>query len=193
MQAVDFSGLYHLENVREVGSELALKPDGKFDFMLAYGAADYFATGTWKAQNGSVILNSTSQEDHPPFQLKQSSTTKAAAIRVRVMGQNGKGVANIDVMLVTKDNHFEARTDSDGIAMFQKRGAPTGVAFRVRVYSVETEPYAVNSAHDDFTFEINGTAIREVRFTEEHLTVQGKALICHHWGADHEMVYEKEQ
>ena len=56
--AGDLAGHYYLQNVREVGSELLLKPDGTFDYMLAYGAADYWAKGTWRTSNGAVILNS---------------------------------------------------------------------------------------------------------------------------------------
>jgi hypothetical protein len=38
----DLAGHYVLRGVMEVGSELLLKPDGTFEFMLAYGAADYW-------------------------------------------------------------------------------------------------------------------------------------------------------
>lgn len=44
--AADLAGRYSLQNVREVGSELVLKPDGTFEYMLAYGAADYWAKGS---------------------------------------------------------------------------------------------------------------------------------------------------
>jgi len=40
-----FTGHYVLENAHEMGSELELKSDGEFEYMLAYGAADYMATG----------------------------------------------------------------------------------------------------------------------------------------------------
>jgi len=193
VHAADPSGHYYLQNMREVGSELLLNPGGTFEFMLAYGAADYWAKGMWKVTDGSVILNSTSQEDKPPFRLLRSSAAKAAAIRVHVVGQNGHGVPNIDVTLVTKDGKLDARTDSDGIAMFPKTNAPVGAAFEVRVYKLKTEPYELNSAHDDFTFEINGEAITELRFTDERLIVNRNALISHDWGPDQNMRYVKEQ
>jgi hypothetical protein len=53
----DLAGRYILQGVMEVGSELLLKPDGSFEYMLAYGAADYWAKGTWRYENNSVILN----------------------------------------------------------------------------------------------------------------------------------------
>jgi hypothetical protein len=34
------AGHYYLQGVMEVGSELLLKADGRFEYMLAYGALD---------------------------------------------------------------------------------------------------------------------------------------------------------
>ena len=45
-QAASPAGHYVLRGVMEVGSELLLKPDGTFEFALAYGATDYYAKGT---------------------------------------------------------------------------------------------------------------------------------------------------
>src|SRR6478672_6591931 len=75
-QAGDFAGHYYLQNVREVGSELLLKPDGSFEYMLAYGAADYWAKGTWQFQEGAVVLNSTAGEAKSPFRLLRSKSAK---------------------------------------------------------------------------------------------------------------------
>lgn len=49
-----WSGHYYLNGVMEVGSELLLQPDGKFKWMLAYGALDQYAEGTWW-KNGNCI------------------------------------------------------------------------------------------------------------------------------------------
>src|SRR3954452_12450390 len=81
--AADLAGRYSLRGVMEVGSELLLKPDGNFEYMLAYGAADYLATGTWKRDGDSVVLNSSVNED-PPFKLTKSSSTATPGIRVWV-------------------------------------------------------------------------------------------------------------
>jgi hypothetical protein len=39
------SGHYYLQGATEVGSELLLTEDGKFQWMLSYGAVDQFAKG----------------------------------------------------------------------------------------------------------------------------------------------------
>lgn len=49
-----WSGHYYLNGVMEVGSELLLQPDGKFKWMLAVGALDQYAEGTWW-KNGDCI------------------------------------------------------------------------------------------------------------------------------------------
>lgn len=49
-----WGGHYYLNGVMEVGSELLLQPDGKFKWMLAVGALDQYAEGTWW-KNGDCI------------------------------------------------------------------------------------------------------------------------------------------
>ena len=45
-----YAGLYTLNGVMEVGSQLLLNQDGSFEFMLAYGANDQAGKGCWVAK-----------------------------------------------------------------------------------------------------------------------------------------------
>src|SRR5919109_3474907 len=49
-------GHYYLNGVMEVGSELLLKPDGSFEFMLAYGALDQYGKGCWRVEGKKVLV-----------------------------------------------------------------------------------------------------------------------------------------
>jgi hypothetical protein len=189
--AQDPSGHYVLRGVMEVGSELMLKPDGTFEYMLAYGAADYWAKGTWKHEGNAVILHSDAKEE-PPFRLTKGEVGKPGRIRVWVIGKNGRGVANIHVGVSAGKEHLEATTDSDGAAVFPDTAKPTAVYFEVRVYSLEAGPYDVNPAERDFYFEINGDAITQVHFKDEPLAIEGTALIMKHGDPQTPMRYEKE-
>jgi hypothetical protein len=51
------AGHYALSGVMEVGSELSLKADGRFKYMLAYGALDELASGCWTRNGHLVTLN----------------------------------------------------------------------------------------------------------------------------------------
>ncbi len=187
----DLAGHYVLRGVMEVGSELLLKPDGTFEYMLAYGAADYWAKGTWRHEGGAVILNSAGKEE-APFRLLRSEAGKPGRIRIWVMGKNGHGVANIRVALKAADQHFEATTDSDGAAVFPDAKGARAVSFEVRVYSVEAGPFEGSASDRDFYFEINGDAITQVLFKNERLAIEDKGLVMKHWNEDKPMHYEKE-
>lgn len=191
-QAGNFAGSYYLRNVREAGSELLLRPDGTFQFEFAYGAADYSARGTWKAQGNAVILNTPALKNAAPFRLLRSATIPEPALLVHLQAPNGRGVPNIDVVLTTANGPVKGRTDSSGDAEFPKDSPASGVAFTIPVYALETQPIPVNSAHQEFVFEINGEAIATLQFKDERVEVSGKTLILRHWPGS-EMRYEKGQ
>jgi len=189
--ADDVAGHYVLQGVMEVGSELLLKPDGNFEFMLAYGAADYWAKGTWRRDGNAVILQSSGKEEEP-FRFVRSEPGKAGRIRVWVIGKNGKGVENIHVQLEAAGKHLEATTTSDGAAVFPDAPGASAVSFEVRVYSLQTPPFKIDATNKDFYFEINGDAITQVLFKNERLAIDGNGLVMKHWDENRPMHYEKE-
>ncbi len=188
--ADDLAGHYVLQHAMEVGSELWLKPDGNFEFMLAYGAADYWAKGTWRREGDAVVLRSTGKEE-APFRLLRSEAGTPGRIRVWVLGNNGKGVANIHVQLAAGEEKLEATTTDDGAAVFPDAPKAQAVSFEVRVYSLQAGPFDIDPAKKDFYFQINGDAIQQVLFKDERLSIEGNTLIMKHWG-DEPMKYEKE-
>jgi len=51
-------GHYYLSGVTEVGAEILLRPNGKFEYSMAYGAADEYARGEWTVWNQQVMFRS---------------------------------------------------------------------------------------------------------------------------------------
>jgi hypothetical protein len=187
----DLAGHYILQGVMEVGSELLLKSDGSFEYMLAYGAADYWGKGTWRHEDNSVVLNSAGRKE-APFRFLRSEADKPGKICVWVLGKNGHGVENIQVALQTVDQHFEATTTSDGEAVFPDVANARAVAFEVPVYSIKAGPFEIKSSDNDFYFEINGDAITEVLFKDEELAIDGKDLVMKYWNEEQPMRYDKQ-
>ena len=189
--ADDLAGHYVLRGVMEVGSELELKADGTFEFMLAYGAADYWAKGTWRRDGNAVVLHSSGHQE-APFRLLRSEAGKPGRIRIWVLGKSSKGVANIHANLLTGGEPLEATTDENGAAVFPDAPQAHAVAFEVRVYQLRAGPFDIDSAHKDYFFEINGDAITQVLFQDERLAIDGATLIMKHWDPDKAMRYVKE-
>jgi uncharacterized protein len=187
----DVAGHYILRGVMEVGSELLLKSDGSFEYALAYGAADYWAKGTWRHEDNRVVLNSAGTKQ-TPFRFLRSEAGKPGKICIWVIGENGRGVENIEVALQTADHHFEATTTSDGVAVFPDVANQRTVTFEVPVYSIIAGPFEIRPPDNDFYFEINGDAITQVFFKDEELAIDGKDLVMKYWNHEQPMRYEKQ-
>lgn len=191
MTAQDVAGHYVLRGVQEVGSELLLRPNGQFEYMLAYGAADYSAKGSWKMQDGAVVLTTTAPEAQP-FRLVKSERSEEQAARVWVLGPGGQAVPNIDVAMKVDGAMKRARTDSHGAAAFPPAGKSREVMFSIPVYQLEAGPFALDASRNEYYFEINGEAITTVRFKEEKVAVDGQALVLRFWNRDRPMRYERQ-
>lgn len=190
-QAADMSGHYVLHNVMEVGSELLLKPDGTFEFGLAYGAADYYAKGTWRTEGGAVILNTEGKEE-PPFRLTRSEATKSPGTRVWIKAPGGQPIPDLDVVIETAAGKSAARTSDTGAAEFANKTGARSAVIRVDVYQVQAGPFTLNPAHNDFYFEIDGDALSRAPFKDERLEIDGTTLVMLHFHSDHPMRYEKQ-
>jgi hypothetical protein len=77
-QQKKLAGHYYLKDVNEVGSEILLRPDGRFEYMLAYGAYDELSRGTWVVRNGRLVLRTPKPKDVTklvPYKLILRSNT----------------------------------------------------------------------------------------------------------------------
>ncbi len=59
MQGSKHAGLYELQDIMEVGSLIWLSKDGRFQYMMTYGAVDEVAEGCWAKTNNKVVLTPT--------------------------------------------------------------------------------------------------------------------------------------
>ncbi|SEN12033.1 hypothetical protein SAMN05192583_2097 [Sphingomonas gellani] len=50
------AGHYYLSGVMETASELLLRPDGRFAWIMSYGAVDQEVQGKWRVDGGAVLL-----------------------------------------------------------------------------------------------------------------------------------------
>lgn len=64
------AGHYSMRGVMEVGSELRLQVNGQFEYMLAYGALDEYATGCWSREGQTVTLVASKFEINAEDPLK---------------------------------------------------------------------------------------------------------------------------
>jgi len=67
--AAKLPGAYHLSGVREVGSELRLRADGRYSLATSYGAVDQFVTGRWRVEGKEVVFQSEDALPTDPMRI----------------------------------------------------------------------------------------------------------------------------
>jgi hypothetical protein len=185
------AGHYELVEAREMASEMSLKADGRYDFTMIYGAADFISKGKWRMQADNVILDSDPAA--PAFRLASSVASKSNDLRISIKGTNGGPVADIDITLVTPKGEEIGHTDGTGTAIFDAGLNPTAVKMKVPVYEVEAGPYPLAAGLNTFVFELNADAVRDVSFKAEFLRNNGGKLELRHWDKEHPMIYLKKK
>ncbi len=103
-------GHYYLKGVREVGSELLLRPDGSFDYMLAYGAVDELAKGQWRVDKNRVVFTSKLADFANPFKVGEAKRIDALDGMSLRFSYQGKALANLQVALA--DPQSELKIDA---------------------------------------------------------------------------------
>ena len=115
------AGHYYLQGVTEVGSELLLKKDGRFEWMLSYGAVDQQASGDWRVAGDAVTLVSGNGGKEPQFRVFDESEMNikkpaAAGQWVAIVGYPRVGpMAGVEV-------RFEAKSGKTATAVTVPNG-----------------------------------------------------------------------
>lgn len=186
----DLAGEYGA-NIPEVGTGLLLEPNGRFQYFFTYGAADYTAKGTWKSEEGAVVLT-TDGKNEPPVKLSRSTPGKGRAVRIHVVAQNGAPIQQVDVALTGGAELQEARTDRQGVAVFEESGGAKSIEVRVPVYDMLGGPFALSGA-GEYWVEVNVDAITQVPFKGEKLKVTERGLEMRFWNPNRPIVYRRQK
>lgn len=122
--AAKLSGHYYLEGVNEVGSELLLKKDGKFQWGLSYGAVDQQADGTWTVAGNKVNLVTSSPDGEPVFKLFTEDEFKKLGSHDEQMAGQWKAEVGIPGRggMPDVEIKFEANSGKSAIALTSGRG-----------------------------------------------------------------------
>jgi hypothetical protein len=114
-------GHYYLQGVMEVGSELLLKKDGKFEWMLSYGNTDQQASGDWRVAGDTVTLVAGNGGKEPQFRAFEE-----AEMRIQKPAEAGLWVAIIGFPrlgpMAGVEVKFEAQSGKTAVAVSVANG-----------------------------------------------------------------------
>lgn len=172
-------GHYYLEGVREVGSELLLRKDGTFAFMLSYGALDEEGSGEWRLVDGVVVLNTPGTARPPSVRLESATGVSRDSLVVFVVDSAGQPLSGLTLDFSRRgDAPRSVRSSRDGyVHHFPKGSAPAvigvgvdGLGFR-SPFDVGGKPRAL------YRFVFLPADLGRRRFSDERLAVEPGRLV----------------
>jgi hypothetical protein len=164
----------------EVAARLLLKPDGHFQYELAYGALDEAAEGTWELKDGAVFLTTVPAVKPPQFVVESDSPEPRGGLWIKV--SNGpliQGAAQRVYLIYGPNDPAEmAQADEDGHVAFPDKRRPTAIIPKIPVYPVLLKPIPLTGTGGHrivLRFEPND--IGKADFRAEKLSIENGVLV----------------
>lgn len=177
------AGHYYLEGVHEAGSELLLRPDGRFQYFLAYGAYDENAAGDWRVEGERIILNTSGGYTPPRFTLKQSSSKPDQPLTILIQDNHERGIPGIDILV-----DYGGTEPEVGYSQYYGWHAsdtrnPQAIGLGIRMYDLKPQWFKVaDKSQNYYVFTFNPGDLGKALFRNTPLRRENGALILERGG-----------
>lgn len=131
----------------EMGAELVLSADGRFQYGVAYGALDEAAAGTWVLQGDHVLL--TSDPVTPArFVFLGQKPAPVGTFRLSLEAPQGMSLQHFNAMLTFAHHGPEgAQLTEDGVSIaIDAKDPPLTALLFLPMYEVKADPVALDPA-----------------------------------------------
>ena len=179
----DLAGVYDGSQM-EMGVGLRLQPNGRFDYLLAYGALDESASGTWHLDGDNVLL--TSDPVTPP-KFVWLGQQPAADGKTHVVLDLPKGWSRqyFDAELGLSGGRFAGGqlSDDDDTIPLGPGDRPVSLRLALGVYELRSDAFQLDGAAAStihVRFEPND--LGKVAFAKTPLRIIGKTLTFERYG-----------
>ena len=176
----------------EVGTELRLEANGRFEYYLSYGALDESAQGTWTVDARGLVL--TSDPVKPPtFQLVGTKPGKRSELVVTLDVPKGMDAQLFSVFLLQPDgNVAEMQFPADGPLHIPSPAGkgPRKIAVAISVYQVASQPFEVSSGKHALHFRFVPNDLGKVAFDHHRLPWSEDAFVLQRF--DRTLQFHKE-
>jgi hypothetical protein len=134
----------------EVGAQLLLKPDGHFQYELAYGALDETATGTWEIRDKVVLLTTVPTVVPPRFVVVSDTPDPSGRLSVKFTKVLVEGMRQrVLLVYVPNKEADEADVNDDGSVDIPAGKHPVSFIPEIPVYPTLSDPIPLtgNAGH----------------------------------------------
>ncbi|MFN7177181.1 MAG: hypothetical protein ACK4MX_09880 [Thermaurantiacus sp.] len=140
------AGVYHLEGVREAAGTIELTADGRFLYVLSYGALDERSAGIWRREGLRLLLRTEPKPRLPRFELVEAGRGPAGTFGLLVEDQQGNPIPNLEVSVHLSSGETEvAHSEHDWLEGELPPGVkPLSLIIRIPVFDVWSEVFPVD-------------------------------------------------
>jgi hypothetical protein len=186
----DVAGTYNGSDP-DIGTELRLEPNGRFEYHLSYGALDERAQGTWTRDGTGVVLTSDPVKA-PVFQFLGAQTGDGAELVVTLDAPRQLPLQLFSAFLQQPDGNVAEVTFADGplhIPVISGK-APFSIAIALPAYQVASQPYAISPGTRAMRFRFVPNDLGKIAFDHHRLPWDGNAFVLRR--LDRTILYRKE-
>jgi hypothetical protein len=178
----DFAGTYNGSQM-EVGTELRLEPDGRYEYYLSYGALDEMSEGSWVAEGDAVVLTSDPFKA-PTFELVGTRPGKGASVDVTLDVPKGLPLQFFSALLMKPDHTADEAGFDEGPLRIPLTGEnhPTAFVLGLEIFDVMSDPYEIPPNTRAMHFRFVPNELGKVAFDHTRLRRDGDAFVLERFG-----------
>jgi hypothetical protein len=182
-QAGSLAGVYDGGQM-EIAAALELKPDGRFNYGLSYGALDEQAAGRWTV-NGDRVLLSSNPVVAPRLFLVSRGRGPEGMLQLNLDVPRGVSRQYFDAMITRGNGQTEkVQLSEEGLSLpFARTDPPSEVRLVLQIFRVASEPVKLDPSSGyavQFRFEPND--IGKIDFRAEALRIVNGDLVLDRHG-----------
>jgi hypothetical protein len=177
----DLAGTYNGSQM-EVGTELRLEADGRFQYYLSYGALDEMAAGRWESVGDRIALTSD-KVTAPRFELV-GAQSGSGGLEVTLDVPHGMPIELFEAAVRFADgNGMPASFEQARVRFKPTRGnPPASVMLAFPIYEIVSEPFPVPAGTRSMRFRFAPNDLGSVAFDHQVLPRDGESLVLERYG-----------
>lgn len=176
------AGHYRASEGPDLASELLIRPDGHFEYVLYYGALDEHAEGHWTRADTRIVLFTDPKPVPAIFSADAPAQADGAKLTLLVAWPDGRGIAGIDFRIgFAAGDPVTGYTQDDGWSMPpEEKRVPQWIELVEPIHGVVSPRFPLDLAEGNvlhFTLTPNDIEVYDFRGDAIELTPEG--LILH--------------
>jgi len=180
--SADLAGTYNGSQM-EVGTELRLEANGRYEYYLSYGAMDEMSEGAWAADGEAIILTSDPFKA-PAFALVGSEPGNGSTLDVTLDVPEELPLQLFSSLLIRPDRTASEAQFDGGALQIPLTGAnrPTKFVLGLEIYNVMSDLYDIPSNTRSMHFRFVPNELGKVAFDRTRLPRDGDSFVLERFG-----------